>query len=124
MNSNNTYSAFIEHSFRRLSLLIHQQDALNTSSSISVNNMAQQPSNISPLVKAKKNNLLNNDRLSYSSNSQTLRPSVDDKAPDSIEVKPKAKPELKTHRTFMRPPKTQATSKFILRCILYYDLIF
>lgn len=84
-NSNN-YSQFIEHSFRRLTLLIHQQDDLDDS----------KQSLSSPLI-----NKINNHDQSMNNNELT-------------ETKIKVEPILRTCRTYMRPPKNRTTSsKFV-----------
>ncbi|CAF2510034.1 unnamed protein product [Rotaria sp. Silwood2] len=107
MNSNNNSSSFIEHSFRRLSLLIHQQDVLNSTASISTNKATEQSINTSLLVNNKKNNLNNNDILSLSSKVQPQQQSIGDKSNNSIETMVKVKPIPRTNRIFMRPPKSR-----------------
>ncbi|CAF0866982.1 unnamed protein product [Rotaria sp. Silwood1] len=107
MNSNNNYSSFIEHSFRRLSLLIHQQDVLNSTASISTNKTTEQTYNISSLVNNKKNNISNSDILSLSTTFQSQQSSIDDKSTDSSETMIKVESIPRTHRIFMRPPKSR-----------------
>jgi hypothetical protein len=126
MDSNSTYSQFIEHSFRRLTLLIHQQDDPDNSitNSVSTNKINEQSFNISSSsVNNKKNNINNNELVSFSSKSQYHQQSVNDNLTDSIESKGKVEPISKTHRTYMRPPKNRTTSnKFFISifCILIF----
>ncbi|CAF1170775.1 unnamed protein product [Rotaria sordida] len=113
MNSNNHYSSFIEHSFRRLSLLIHQQDILNSTNSISTNKTTEQSYNTSSLVNNKKNNLSNNDILLFSPKLQSKQQTIDDKSTNSIETMGNIEPiAARRNRVFMRPPK----SRTIISC--------
>lgn len=82
INSNKNYSPFLEHSFRRLHLLIQQQDDRTSSSRAND-------------VERKQSSLLINDR-------QVDVQSITD-------VKPVRGGQ---HRTYMRPPKTRANSRF------------
>jgi hypothetical protein len=113
MNCNSNYSQFIEHSFRRLTLLIHQQDVSDTTSnSIPGNKTTEQSFNILSSVNDKKNNINNNELVSFSSKIQSYQQSINDKLTDSIEPKVKVDSMSRTHRTYMRPPKNRTTSKF------------
>jgi hypothetical protein len=102
MNSNSNYSQFIEHSFRRLTLLIHQQDDLDTSNSTSTNKTTEQSSS-SSLINHQKNNMNKNE---FSSKKRSMNDN------ESIDTMIKVEPMLKTHRTYMRPPKNRTTGKF------------
>jgi len=101
MDSNTTHSPFIEHSFRRLTLLIHQQDGLHTNA----NKTTEQSFETPTLV----NNIYNNELVSFSSKIKSHQQST-----DGIETKVKVEPMLRTHRIYMRPPKNRATSKFLI----------
>jgi len=116
-NSNN-YSQFIEHSFRRLTLLIHQQDDLDTSTSISADKTTEQSSNTLSLINNQGNNMNKNELQSFSSKKQSHQRSMNDnKSTESIDTKAKVEPMFKTHRTYMRPPKNRTTSKFSLKSV-------
>ncbi|CAF4533852.1 unnamed protein product, partial [Rotaria magnacalcarata] len=120
MNSNVNYSPFIEHSFRRLSLLIHQQDILNattpsttanaTTPSTTASTTVEKSSNVLSLVKNKENKFDNSCSLSFSSEKRSHQQSIDRNTTNSNEIKLKFAPITKTNRTFMRPPKTQTIS--------------
>ncbi|CAF3082051.1 unnamed protein product [Rotaria socialis] len=111
MNSNVNYSPFIEHSFRRLSLLIHQQDILNaTTPSTTASTTGEKSSNALLLVKNKENKFDNSCSLSFLSEERSHQQSTDRNTTNSNEIKTKFAPITKTNRTFMRPPKTQTTS--------------
>ncbi|CAF0737517.1 unnamed protein product [Adineta steineri] len=102
MNSNSNYSPFVEHSFRRLSLLIHQQeDVLATNT----NKITEQLSN-----KSLENNINNNDLVSFTSKMKSHQQST-----DIIEATKKIESiSTRTNRTYMRPPKHQTMISY--RC--------
>ena len=106
MNSNKNYSPFVEHSFRRLSLLIHQQNDQNISNSYASNQIAKQ-SSFSSVNKMKTNEKL----VPFSAKLEFRQQSTNDK---SLETKSKAESTFKTRRTYMRPPKNQRISIFSL----------
>ena len=101
MDSNSNYSQFIEHSFRRLSLLIHQQDVLDTPATS--NKITEQSS-----VKTNVNN-----------NFSSPQPIVDDNSADSIKTKVKNEPTSRAYRNYMRPPKNRSGSNFSFKSIIY-----
>jgi len=123
MDSNSNYSQFIEHSFRRLTLLIHQQDDPDNpiTNSISTNKTNEQSSSsLSSSLNNKKNNINNNELVSFSSKSQYYQQSMNDNLTNSTESKGKIEPISKTHRTYMRPPKNRTTSnKFSFESFVY-----
>lgn len=107
MNSNSNYTQFIEHSFRRLNLLIHQQDVLDNipTTSVSTNKTNEQ------LTLPIKDNINNDELVSFSSKSRYHQKSMNNNPNGSIEFKEKVEPMSRTHRTYMRPPKNRTTSK-------------
>lgn len=101
MSSNKNSTQFIEHSFRRLSLLIHQQDLSdNISNSISLNKANEQ-------IRSSINNLNNDEYISFPIKNQHHQQLSNE---HSFESKEKNLPISKIHRTYMRPPKNRTTS--------------
>jgi len=83
-NSRHSHSQFVEHSFRRLTLFIQQQNALGAAASISHSNQTSQL----PLVNDKDQN----DRIPRQTSIVHNQPSIG-------------------RRTYMRPPKSRAGRK-------------
>ena len=99
MESKSTYSPFIEHSFRRLSLLIHQQDRLHSTS----NQSAEQSFNNLP----QKTHISNDELISLPSKYNSFsRPSHTNERKYHVESM------ARTPRTYMRPPKQRTIGKF------------
>jgi hypothetical protein len=114
MDSNSNYSQFIEHSFRRLTLLIHQQDVLD--SSTSANKTTEHSFNISSSLKTKKNNELE----LFSLKNESHRQLNGDNPNGSIKTEVKSEPISRTRRTYMRPPKNRTTSKVLFQYLVYF----
>ncbi|UJR29149.1 hypothetical protein I4U23_010363 [Adineta vaga] len=94
MESKSTYSPFVEHSFRRLTLLIHQQDRLHTSPSKST----EQTSNSAS--RSRENKICNDELVSVPSKSKSHSQST-----HTNDTKFKVEPISRMPRTYMRPPK-------------------
>jgi hypothetical protein len=110
MDSNSNYSQFIEHSFRRLTLLIHQQDTTATPKKTS--------------EQSSSSSVNNNELVSFSSKIESHKPSINDNRINAIEPKVKVQSISSTRRTYMRPPKNRTTSKCYFRSFVYKCFIF
>jgi hypothetical protein len=118
MNLNSNYSQFIEHSFRRLTLLIQEQNDLDASTSTSAGKTAEQSFNGSSLMNHQTNSINKNESESFSSRKQYHRRSINDnQSTKSIDKTVKIEPMFINRRTYMRPPKSRSTSKFSLKSI-------
>ena len=104
MESKSTYSPFIEHSFRRLSLLIHQQDRLHLTSNQSTD---QSFDNL-----PRENHISNDELVSLPSKYKSFS-----RASHTNERKYHVEPMARTPRTYMRPPKQRTIGKFFLMII-------
>ena len=105
MDSPSQHRAFIEHSFRRLTLLIHEQDALNATSSRSTPNSTGQ-SVMKPLLNKEKDN--------HQHISEEMK--IEDYSPVTYfnDSTTQCRPISKHHRTYMRPPKSRPSNKSLL----------
>ncbi|CAF0960852.1 unnamed protein product [Adineta ricciae] len=101
MESKSTYSPFIEHSFRRLSLLIHQQDRLHPIS----NQSAEQSLDNLP----RKTHISNDELISLPSKYKSFS-----RASHANEPRYHVEPMARTPRTYMRPPKQRTIVSY--RC--------
>jgi hypothetical protein len=122
MNSNKNYSQFIEHSFRRLTLLIHEQNNIDTLTSTSDDKTNEQSFDESSIRNHQKSNTNKNQFESFSSRKQSHQRLINNS--ESMDTMVKVEPMFKNRRSYMRPPKNRTTSKSLLISIVYLHSIF
>lgn len=118
MNSDNNYSSFVEHSFRRLSLLIRQQDIVNTLDATSHKKTPGQTLGTTLLVNTNENNFTNSSSISFSSEVEAFQQSIDENPNHTNGINFKSSPIAKPNRVFMRPPKTRTSNNILAKLLL------